>query len=89
VAQGVVKWWNAQKGYGFIAVHGGADIFVHFTAIATEGLELQVGQIVEFEITQGAKGPQAHRVKASTGPADRPIDGLDRPPGPELDDSEW
>ena len=61
MAQGAVKWFNAEKGYGFIAQDGGgADVFVHYSAIDTQGYRsLDEGQRVEFEITQGAKGPQA------------------------------
>jgi len=60
VAQGTVKWFNSEKGYGFIAVDGGQDVFVHFTAIQMDGYKsLDDGQRVEFEIVQGQKGPQA------------------------------
>jgi CspA family cold shock protein len=63
VAQGTVKWFNAEKGYGFIAVDGGQDVFVHFSAIAMDGYKsLEDGQRVEFEVTQGQKGPQAEAV---------------------------
>lgn len=65
VAQGTVKWFNAEKGYGFIAVDGGADVFVHYTAIQADGYKsLDEGQRVEFEVTQGQKGPQADQVRA-------------------------
>jgi cold shock protein len=65
VAQGTVKWFNAEKGYGFIAVDGGgADVFVHYSAIATSGYRsLDEGQKVEFDVTQGQKGPQAENVQ--------------------------
>jgi CspA family cold shock protein len=65
VAQGTVKWFNAEKGYGFIAVEGGgADVFVHYSAIATTGYRsLDEGQKVEFDVTQGQKGPQAENVR--------------------------
>ena len=60
---GTVKWFNAQKGFGFIAREGGADVFVHHTAIQGEGYrELVEGERVEFEVTQGPKGPQASEV---------------------------
>ncbi|MBU4215784.1 MAG: cold-shock protein, partial [Actinobacteria bacterium] len=61
MAQGAVKWFNGEKGYGFIAQDGGgADVFVHYSAIETQGYPtLEEGQRVEFEITQGQKGPQA------------------------------
>jgi CspA family cold shock protein len=60
---GTVKWFNAQKGYGFIQREGGPDVFVHHSAIQGEGYrELVEGERVEFEITQGPKGPQASNV---------------------------
>jgi CspA family cold shock protein len=63
MAQGTVKWFNAQKGYGFISRDDGEDVFVHFSAIAGDGFRsLDEGQRVEFEITQGRKGPQASNV---------------------------
>jgi CspA family cold shock protein len=66
MAQGAVKWFNAEKGYGFIAQDGGgADVFVHYSAIDASGYRsLEEGQRVEFEITQGPKGPQAEKVHA-------------------------
>jgi cold shock protein len=65
VEQGTVKWFNADKGYGFIAVDGGKDVFVHYSAIMMDGYRaLEQGQRVEFEITQGQKGPQAESVRA-------------------------
>ena len=65
VAQGTVKWFNAEKGYGFIAVDGGSDVFVHYSAIQFDGYKsLEEGQRVEFEVTQGQKGPQADAVRA-------------------------
>jgi cold shock protein len=65
MAQGAVKWFNGEKGYGFIAQDGGgADVFVHYSAIETQGYRtLEEGQRVEFEITQGQKGPQAENVR--------------------------
>jgi CspA family cold shock protein len=64
VAQGTVKWFNAEKGYGFIAVDGGQDVFVHYSAIQSDGYRsLDEGQRVEFEVTQGQKGPQADQVR--------------------------
>ncbi|MFD0620039.1 MULTISPECIES: cold shock domain-containing protein [Paenibacillus] len=61
--KGTVKWFNAEKGYGFIQVEGGDDVFVHFSAIQGEGFKtLEEGQSVEFEITQGNRGPQAASV---------------------------
>ena len=65
MATGTVKWFNAEKGFGFIAVEGGGpDVFVHYSAIATEGdRSLDENQRVEFETTQGQKGPQAENVR--------------------------
>ena len=64
MAQGTVKWFNGDKGYGFIEVEGGPDVFVHFSAITGGGYRsLNEGQKVEFDITQGQKGPQAENVK--------------------------
>jgi len=63
MTQGNVKWFNAEKGYGFIEVEGGPDVFVHFSAINGSGYRtLEEGQKVEFDITQGQKGPQAENV---------------------------
>jgi CspA family cold shock protein len=60
---GIVKWFNDEKGFGFIAREGGDDVFVHFTAINSEGRRsLQEGQNVSFEVTAGQKGPQAENV---------------------------
>ncbi|GAA1086707.1 cold-shock protein [Nocardiopsis composta] len=66
MAQGTVKWFNSEKGFGFIAVEGGGpDVFVHYSAIAGTGFRnLEENQSVEFEITQGPKGPQASNVQA-------------------------
>jgi len=62
---GSVKWFNTEKGFGFITPDdGGADVFVHHSAIQTEGYrDLSEGQRVEFEVTQGQKGPQASNVR--------------------------
>ncbi len=64
MTQGTVKWFNGDKGYGFIAVEDGPDVFVHFSAITGGGYRsLEEGQKVELDITQGQKGPQAENVK--------------------------
>jgi CspA family cold shock protein len=65
MATGTVKWFNAEKGFGFIAQDGGGDdVFVHFSAIQSDGYKtLDENQAVEFEITQGPKGPQAEQVR--------------------------
>jgi CspA family cold shock protein len=61
---GTVKWFNADKGFGFIAPESGEDVFVHFSAIQSTGYRsLDEGQNVEFDITQGQKGPQAANVR--------------------------
>jgi CspA family cold shock protein len=63
MARGTVKWFNDTKGYGFIQQESGDDVFVHYTAITGEGFKsLKEGDSVEFEITQGPKGPQASNV---------------------------
>lgn len=63
MARGTVKWFSNQKGYGFISTAEGKDIFVHHTAIQSDGYRtLEEGQAVEFEVTQGAKGEQATNV---------------------------
>jgi CspA family cold shock protein len=67
MAEGVVKWFNSEKGFGFIAVDGGSDVFVHYSAIQMDGYKsLEEGQRVEFEVTQGQKGPQADQVRAAS-----------------------
>ncbi|MGB9866337.1 MAG: cold shock domain-containing protein [Bacillota bacterium] len=61
--QGTVKWFSAEKGYGFIERENGPDVFVHYSAIQTQGFKsLMAGDKVEFEIVQGPKGPQAANV---------------------------
>ena len=62
--QGTVKWFNVDKGYGFIQRKSGADVFVHRSGILTEGFQtLEQGQTVEFEVVKGEKGPQAVNVR--------------------------
>jgi CspA family cold shock protein len=64
VAEGTVKWFNDSKGYGFIEQDNGPDVFVHFSAIQSEGFKsLAEGDRVSFEITEGQKGPQAANVR--------------------------
>jgi cold shock protein len=65
MTQGTVKWFNGEKGFGFITQDGGgADVFVHYSAIVADGYRsLEENQRVEFAITQGAKGPQAEQVR--------------------------
>ncbi|QXM05580.1 cold-shock protein [Crassaminicella indica] len=61
--KGTVKWFNAEKGYGFISRENGDDVFVHYSAIDMDGYKtLEEGQAVEFEVVQGEKGPQATNV---------------------------
>jgi cold shock protein len=84
MAQGTVKWFNGGRGYGFIAVERGPDVFVHVSAITGGGApSLEEGQKVEFDITQGQKGPQA---ETSGSPADASaasaLPDAARPPGP-------
>ena len=66
MAQGTVKWFNAEKGFGFIAQEGGGpDVFVHYSAINSSGFRsLEENQAVTFDVTQGPKGPQAENVTA-------------------------
>ncbi|HGO4050020.1 TPA: cold shock protein CspA [Staphylococcus aureus] len=61
--KGTVKWFNAEKGFGFIEVEGENDVFVHFSAINQDGYKsLEEGQAVEFEVVEGDRGPQAANV---------------------------
>lgn len=64
MSKGTVKWFNNQKGYGFITAEDGKDVFVHFSGLNMEGFKtLEEGASVEFDITDGAKGPQAVSVE--------------------------
>ncbi len=63
MATGTVKWFNADKGYGFITVDNGDEVFAHFSEIQSEGFKtLEEGQKVEFDITEGNRGPQASNI---------------------------
>ena len=63
MSKGTVKWFNNQKGYGFISDEQGNDVFVHFSGVNMDGFKaLEEGQSVEFDVTEGAKGPQAINV---------------------------
>jgi CspA family cold shock protein len=67
MARGTVKWFNDQKGFGFISQEDGPDVFVHYSAIEASGFKsLSEGDEVEFQVVQGAKGPQAQAVKKAT-----------------------
>jgi CspA family cold shock protein len=69
MANGTVKWFNADKGFGFITQEDGPDVFVHYSAIASTGFRaLNEGDQVEFEVVQGTKGPQAQSVKKIPAP---------------------
>jgi CspA family cold shock protein len=64
MAKGTVKWFNDQKGFGFISQEDGPDVFVHFSAIGGTGFKsLSEGQVVEFDVVEGPKGPQAANVR--------------------------
>lgn len=63
MTQGTVKWFNAEKGFGFIEVDGGEDVFAHFSAIQSEGFKsLEEGQKVQFSVENGQRGPQAANI---------------------------
>jgi len=66
MATGTVKWFNAEKGYGFIRQENGEDVFVHYSAIVGDGFKsLEQGERVTFDVTDGRKGPQASNVSKS------------------------
>jgi CspA family cold shock protein len=68
MARGKVKWFNEQKGFGFIEQEGGTDVFVHYSAISGSGFKtLAEGDEVEFDVTQGPKGPKAENVRRAEG----------------------
>ena len=63
MTNGIVKWFNSEKGFGFISVEGGDDVFAHFSAINLDGFKtLEEGQTVSFDIVEGARGPQAANI---------------------------
>lgn len=63
MTNGIVKWFNSEKGFGFITVDGGEDVFAHFSAIQTTGYKtLEEGQKVSFNVVKGARGPQAENI---------------------------
>ena len=63
MTNGIVKWFNSEKGFGFISVEGGDDVFAHFSAIQRDGFNtLEEGQKVSFNIVEGARGPQAENI---------------------------
>ena len=63
MTNGIVKWFNSEKGFGFVSVEGGDDVFAHFSAINLDGFKtLEEGQKVSFDIVEGARGPQAANI---------------------------
>ena len=65
MAEGTVKWFNADKGFGFIETEGGKDVFAHFSQIKKDGFKtLDEGEKVSFDVVDGAKGPQAENIEA-------------------------
>jgi CspA family cold shock protein len=84
VPQGTVKWFSTQKGYGFITQDEGGDIFVHVTGLAPGTTGLEENQRVEFELSEGRKGPQATDVKPASAAAPAPAAAAE--PEPEAED---
>ena len=82
--QGTVKWFSTQKGYGFITQDEGGDIFVHVTGLAPGTTGLEENQRVEFELSEGRKGPQATDVKPASAAAPAPAAAAE--PEPEAED---
>src|SRR5580693_116587 len=84
MTQGTVKWFNAEKGYGFISRTDGPDVFVHYSEIDGNGFRsLEENQHVEFEVTQGPKGPQATHVRAAGAAAGQACQGIKASRGPD------
>ena len=81
--QGTVKWFSTQKGYGFITQDEGGDIFVHVTGLAPGTTGLEENQRVEFELSEGRKGPQATDVKPASAAAPAPAAAAEPEPEPE------
>jgi len=86
MVQGTVKWFNADKGYGFIEVAGQEDVFVHWSKIKSEGYKtLEDGQPVEFEVVDGPKGREAHEVVGGDGVES--VEGTEATEAPEAGDT--
>ena len=83
--QGTVKWFSTQKGYGFITQDEGGDIFVHVTGLAPGTTGLEENQRVEFELSEGRKGPQATDVKPASAAAPAPAPAAAAEPEPETE----
>jgi CspA family cold shock protein len=88
VPQGTVKWFSTQKGYGFITQDEGGDIFVHVTGLAPGTTGLEENQRVEFELSEGRKGPQATDVKPASAAAPAPAAAAEPEPEAEAEDED-
>jgi CspA family cold shock protein len=88
VPQGTVKWFSTQKGYGFITQDEGGDIFVHVTGLAPGTTGLEENQRVEFELSEGRKGPQATDVKPASAAAPAPAAAAEPEPEVEAEDED-